>query len=47
MTLEDLRVCHNPILGYSPKFIFFKIKKIKKSKNKIQAGNVKKADQEK
>jgi hypothetical protein len=40
--------CHNPILGYSPKFIFFKKKKNKiKSKNKIQAGNVEKADQEK
>jgi hypothetical protein len=36
--------CHNPILGYSPKFTFFKIKT---KKNKIKAGNVEKADQEK
>jgi hypothetical protein len=32
----------NSILGYSPKFIFFQNKK---SKNKIKAGNVEKADQ--
>jgi hypothetical protein len=36
--------CHNSILGYSLKFIFFKNKN---KKNKIKAGNVKKADQEK
>jgi len=35
--------CHHPILGDSPKFIFFP-KKIKK--NKIKAGNAEKADQE-
>jgi len=34
--------CQNPILGYSPKFTFFQNKK---SKNKIKAGNVEKADQ--
>jgi hypothetical protein len=33
-------LCHNPILGYSPKFNFFQNKnKI----NKIKAGNVEKA----
>jgi hypothetical protein len=36
--------CHNPILGYSPKFTFLKNKN---KKNKIKAGNVEKADQEK
>jgi len=36
--------CHNPILGYSPKFIFLKNKN---KKNKIKAGNVEKVDQEK
>ena len=33
--------CHNPILGYSLNFTFFKIKN---QKNKIKAGNVEKAD---
>jgi hypothetical protein len=32
--------CHNPILGYSPKFTFFQNKN---QKNKIKAGNVEKA----
>jgi hypothetical protein len=32
--------CHNPILGYSPKFIFFQNKN---QTNKIKAGNVEKA----
>jgi urocanate hydratase len=36
--------CHNPILGYSPKFTFFQNKK--NQKNKIKAGNAEKADQE-
>ena len=45
--MENL-VCHNPILGYSPKFTFFLNKKQKKIKKiKIKAGNVEKADQEK
>jgi hypothetical protein len=43
MGMFDTR-CHNPILGYSPKFIFFQNKN---QKNKIPAGNVEKADQEK
>ena len=34
--------CHNPILNYSLKFIFFQNKN---QKNKIKAGNVEKAGQ--
>jgi hypothetical protein len=39
--------CHNPILGYSQKFTFLNKNKKKYKKNKIKAGNVEKADQEK
>jgi len=35
--------CHNPILGYSPKFTFFQNKK---QKNKVKADNVEKAGRE-
>jgi hypothetical protein len=35
--------CHNPILGYSPKFTFFQNKN---KKNKIKAGNMEKAGRE-
>ena len=36
--------CHNPILGYSSKILFFF--QNKNQKNKIKAGNVEKASQE-
>jgi hypothetical protein len=37
-------MCHNPILGYSPKIKFFF--QNKNQKNKIKLGNVEKADWE-
>jgi len=37
------QLCHNPILGYSSKFIFFQNKN---KKNQIKAGNAEKAGRE-